>query len=135
MRSRAQINATSVLVEAVSWMTPLHAGERPTICRTQAHDHLFQLAQGGARLPREAEHAQAGAEEVPQDGGQRAVGGEVAEEARVLPVREAGQDGRVDVAEDVGEGLGIVGRLGRERGADGARLGAGHDGERLDPAR
>ena len=35
VRSRAQISASSVQVEAVSWMTPLHASERPTISRIQ----------------------------------------------------------------------------------------------------
>ena len=35
-RSRAQTSATSVAVDAVSWMTPRHAGDRPTICRTQS---------------------------------------------------------------------------------------------------
>ncbi len=34
--SRAQISATSVLVEAVSWITPLQASDRLTICRTQS---------------------------------------------------------------------------------------------------
>ena len=35
--SRAQSKATSpVLVDAVSWMTPLHAVDRPTIWRTQS---------------------------------------------------------------------------------------------------
>ena len=36
VRSRAQSSATSVLVEAVSWITPLHASDRPTICRIQS---------------------------------------------------------------------------------------------------
>ena len=35
-RSRAQMSATSVQVEAVSWMTPLQVSERPTIWRTQS---------------------------------------------------------------------------------------------------
>ena len=35
-RSRAQSSATSVQLDAVSWMTPLHAGDRPTICRIQS---------------------------------------------------------------------------------------------------
>ena len=30
------MSATSVLVEAVSWITPLQAGESPSICRSQS---------------------------------------------------------------------------------------------------
>ena len=36
VRSRAQSSATSVLVDAVSWMTPLHASDRPSIWRIQS---------------------------------------------------------------------------------------------------
>ena len=34
-RSRAQSSASSVLVEAVSWITPSQAGDSPTIWRSQ----------------------------------------------------------------------------------------------------
>ena len=36
VRSRAHSSATSVQLDAVSWMTPLHASDRPTICRIQS---------------------------------------------------------------------------------------------------
>ena len=35
-RSRAQISATNVLVEAVSWITPLQPADSPTIWRSQS---------------------------------------------------------------------------------------------------
>ncbi len=35
-RSRAQISATRVEVDAVSWITPRQAGDSPTIWRTQS---------------------------------------------------------------------------------------------------
>ncbi len=91
-------------------------------------DDVFDLGDGGAGLPGEAEDAEAGAGEVAEDAGEQAVGGKVAEEARVLPVREAGEDEGVEVGEDVGEGLGLVGRRGGELGGDGAGLDLGHDG-------
>ena len=36
VRSRAQSSATSVAVEAVSWMTPLKVAGSPSICRSQS---------------------------------------------------------------------------------------------------
>jgi hypothetical protein len=36
LRSRAQINAHSVAVEAVSWMTPSNVSGNPTIWRNQS---------------------------------------------------------------------------------------------------
>ena len=89
---------------------------------------LFQLGQGRTGLPGEAKHAQAGAEIIAQDTGQRAVGGKVAKKARMLPVRQSGQDDPIQVLEDRGEVLGLFGRRSRKLGLDLARLGASHHG-------
>ena len=35
-RSRAESSATSVAVEAVSWMTPTNSSGRPSICRSHS---------------------------------------------------------------------------------------------------
>ena len=71
MRSRAQISAISVLVDAVSWITPLHASESPSIAAHPVGDDFFELGQRRARLPREAEHAEAGADVVAEHAGER----------------------------------------------------------------
>ena len=58
---------------------------------------LLDLGQGRARLPGQAEDAEAGAQVVAEDGRELAVRGEVAEEPRVLPVGEAGQNHLLEV--------------------------------------
>ena len=44
VRGRA-MRATSVLVDAVSWMTPRHSSDRPSIWRDPVDDDLFELGQ------------------------------------------------------------------------------------------
>ena len=93
-------------MDAVSWMTPLQPSERPDhLSRPVGHD-LLELGEGGARLPRQPQDPEAGAQVVAEHGGQLAVGREVAEEAGVLPVGEAGKQVGVEIAQDGLEGLG-----------------------------
>ena len=91
-RSRAQSSATSVLVEAVSWMTPLHASDSPTICRIQSHTTSSSSVSAGLDCQRGRATPSPVLRRSPSTPASSAVRGEVAEEARVLPVREAGQD-------------------------------------------
>ena len=104
---------------------PLHASDSPTIWRTQSHDDFFQLGERGAGLPVQPEHAEAGAQQVAEHARRAtAFGGEVAEEPRVLPVRQAGHEDRVEVREDRVERLGFGRRRRREaRPSTCARLG------------
>ena len=92
-------------------------------------DDFFQFGQRRARLPGQAQDAQPGAEIIAQDAGQGGVGRKVAEEAWVLPEREARQENRFQVAKDRIEALGLVGRRGRQPGLDLARSGARHYGQ------
>ena len=64
----------------------------------------------------------------PRTPAEEGVAGEVAEEAGVLPEGEAGEDEFVEVGENVGEGLGLVGRRGGQAGGDVAGLVGAHDG-------
>ena len=72
-------------------------------------DHFFQFRQRGARLPRQAQDAQAGAEVVAQNTGKGGVGRKVSEEAGVLPVREARQEDLFQVAKHRREAFGAIG--------------------------
>ena len=82
---------------------------------------FFDFGQRRTRLPRQAEHAQARAREVAQHAREIAVAGEVAEERRMRPVRETRDDDRVEVAHDVVERFGRLGRRRRQPGLDLAR--------------
>ncbi|MNO86454.1 hypothetical protein D3C76_778500 [compost metagenome] len=88
---------------------------------------FLQLAQRRAGLPRQPQHAQAGAEEVAKHRRQRTVGGEVAVEIRVLPMRQAGHHQVVHIIEDRRERLALLGRSSRQGGLEVARLDLRHD--------
>ena len=97
--------------------------------RRQA-DHLahpiggdfLHLGKRRAGLPGQAQHAQAGAGEIAEHAPKQAIGGEVTEEARMLPVREAGQDDTVQIADHSLERLGVRRRHGRKLSAHLARV-------------
>ena len=78
----------------------------------------LQLRAGRAGRPEHALHAEAGGEQVAQDPRAGGVGREVGEEVGRLPVRDAGHDDVVDVAQHVCEGLAALGRGVRQAGAD-----------------
>src|ERR1039458_9902188 len=61
---------------------------------------LLELRERGARLPREAQDAESGAKKIAEHARWRAVAREVAEELRMLPMREPGYDHALDVAQD-----------------------------------
>ena len=94
--------------------------------------HLFQLGERRAGLPGEAEGAEAGREIVAQHAGWQAVGGEIGEEAGMLPMRQARHDDALHVGEDGIEALGLKRRLRRQLRLDVAGLHAGHHRQRGD---
>ena len=96
------------------------------------HERL-DLGAGRARGPRHAVHPEAGRGQVTQDRRIAGVGGEVGEEAGVLPVGQAGDDDPIEVGEHGVEGLGLGRGVGGELVAHPAGLGRGGDGEPLDP--
>src|SRR5258706_2434943 len=73
-------------------------------------DDFFQLRERGARLPGQSQDAEARAKHVAKNARELAVGGEIAEEARMLPVRQPRNDDLVHVAENCCERLPVLGR-------------------------
>ena len=66
----------------------------PTIWRTQSHATSSSSVSAGLACQFRPEHAEPAADEVAEHARQRGVGREVAEEPRVLPVRQTGHDDR-----------------------------------------
>ena len=105
----------------------------------QAHElskpvarQLFQLLQRGRRPPQDPDLIQAGDEELRENARLGSRHREVGEEARALPVRQARQHDSVEIVEQRLERLGLVGRRGRQRSADRARLDGREHGELAD---
>jgi len=89
----------------------------------QPVEHMgLKLGAGGARRPQHALHPEPRGKQIAEDRGARRVGREVGVEVGRLPVREAGQDDLVHVAQHVGQGLALLRRGGRQLRADRPRL-------------
>ena len=94
---------------------------------------LLEFGAGRARRPEHPLHAQTRRDQIAEHRGPGDVGGEVAEEPRMLPVRDAGEHDPVEVAEQRLERLGLLGRM---RGQQLAQFPGGCprlDRQRLDP--
>ena len=91
------MSATNVLVEAVSWITPLNAGGDSRRLPQPIGDDFFDLGHRRARLPGEPDHAEPGASDVSKDARRQSVGGEIAAEARMLPERETWHDDAIAI--------------------------------------
>jgi len=74
------------------------------------HHALLELRCRRARLPQHPVDAQAGRQHLAQDGRAAVVGREIGEEARVVPVRDAGHDVALEVRQDARHGLAFLGR-------------------------
>ena len=82
---------------------------------------LLELRERRTRLPRQAEHAEPRAQVVAEHGREFAVRREVAEEIRMLPVRQARQDHRLEIPQHRVEALGRVRRRSGQLRTDRAR--------------
>ena len=111
---RAAISAASVDVDAVSSMWPCQPSGRPSSCRTQSTTRSSSSVDGGRRAPDERDLVHRRREQLGEDPRLRRGDREVREEARVLPVRQRGHDQLVEVAQDVGERLGLLRRRHRQ---------------------
>jgi hypothetical protein len=97
------------------------------------HDRLLELGGDRARLPAHALDAEPGADEIAEHRRQAGVRREVGEEARVVPVGDAGQDDLVEVAEQRGEPVAGLGRRRRQRPPHVPGGERAHHRPRLDP--
>ena len=86
--------------------------------REPVERHLLELLERGRRAPEDPDLVQTGGEQLGEDRRLGARRREVREEARALPVREPGQEHRVEIVEDRAERLRLVRRRRGERGAD-----------------
>ena len=139
-RQRAARMDARVASLAEPWMTPppcalvlRNALGQPEQLLHPVHHQRLDLGARRAGDPAHALHAEAGRGELAEDRRVADVGGEVGEEARVLPVGEAGHDDAVEVGEHVGERLGRGGRVLGQHGADVAGLHLAADRVLLDP--
>ena len=106
-RSRAVSSATSVAVEAVSWMTPTNPSGRPDHLAQPVHHHLLQLGRRRRGGPRHALRADGGGEHLAQYRRRAVVAGEVGEPAGVVPVRHPRHDHPAEVVEQRVERLAV----------------------------
>ncbi len=120
------MSATSVLVEAVSWITPLHAGDKPSICRSQSVTTSSISVTAGLDCHESPITPSPVRDDVGENARRQGVGGEIAEEARMLPEREARHDDAIQVRDRRAEILRLVRRRGGQGVADLAGLGFRH---------
>ena len=99
------------------------------------HDHLLQLRGGGARLPAHALHAQPRGHDIREDRSVARVAWEVGEEARVVPMRDAGHDILAKRVQGLGQPPALLGRMRRKRRPDLAGLYLAHDRPAASPSR
>ena len=115
---RAAIMAAIVEVEAASSMWPCQPSGSPSSCATQSHASASSSVEAGEVRHRNATGLSAAASISARIAGREALSREVGEEARVLPVGHARHQHLVEVAQDGGERLALLGRRGRQARAD-----------------
>ena len=103
--------------DALIWMTPppgptavLKCCGQPEQVDEPVEDMRLDLRHGRARRPQHPLRTEPGRDQLGEDRRPRRVGREVREPARRLPVRDARQDDLVEVAQQRGERLGLLGR-------------------------
>ena len=89
-------------------MTPVNASGRPTIWRSHSMTTSSTSVAAGLVCQLMPCDAEPGRDEVAEHGGEVGVGGEVGEEAGVVPVRDARQDDAVEVGDDAREAVGLL---------------------------
>jgi hypothetical protein len=112
---------------------PVPAGGKPEQLREPGQGHLLELGRGRRGPPENRDVVERRRQQLGEDPGLRGGGGEVGEEARMLPVRDTRQQELLQIAKDVGEGLRPLRRLGREPSADLARVDPRQDGKLAHP--
>ena len=120
------MSATSVLVEAVSWITPLQAGESPSICRSQSVTTSSISVTAGLdchESPITPSPVLTMSARIPA---WQRVGREIAAEARMLPKRQAGDDDAIQIRDGGAEIFRLVWRRGGQGVTDFAGPGLRH---------
>src|SRR4030081_2406836 len=93
----------------------------------------FELGTGRTGGPEHPLDPETGRYQLTQNRGPGAIGREVPEEVRRLPVRDSGQDPPMQSAQDLAEQLAYGRWVGRERSPDVARIHPLEDREVFDP--
>ena len=112
---------------------PVHAGGQAQQVGEPLERHLLELLERGRRPPEDPDLVERGDEQLREDPGLRRRRREVGEVARALPVGEAGHEHVVEVAENSGERLRLLGGTTGERGRDRAGLDLREHWELADP--
>ena len=86
----------------------------PISSASQREHGLLELLQGGRCAPEDADVVERRGEQLGEDARLGAGRREVREEARALPVRDAGQDHAVELVEQARERLALLGRRARQ---------------------
>ena len=81
-------------------MIPVQSAGTPISCSEPLHRHLFELGCRGRRAPEHRLHVEGRGQRLGGDRRGRRARREVRKKARVVPVRDAGQDDRLEVLED-----------------------------------
>ncbi len=111
---RAAISAASVDVDAVSSMCPCQPSGRPEQLPYPVDRAQLELGRRRRGAPVERHLVQRRGQQLGEDPRLGRGDGEVREEARVLPVRERGDDQLVEVAQHVRERLALLRRRRRQ---------------------
>lgn len=101
---------------------PVPAPGKTEQLREPVEDVQLELGRHGRRPPEEGDLVERSRYQLRENRRLRAGDTEVGEVARVLPVRNAGQEDLVEIAQDVRERLSALGRRWRESRADVTRL-------------
>ena len=95
-------------------MCPCQPVGRPSSCATQSQDDQLELGRGRGGSPEEADRVERRGQQLGEDPGLGPADREIREEARVLPVRDAGQEDLVEIAQHRLERLRLLGRRRRQ---------------------
>ena len=112
---------------------PAKPSGEPEQLREPVERHLLELLQRRGGPPEDPELVQPGDQDLGEDRGLRARHREVREPARVLRVRQPGQEHAVEVASTAANGSGSSGGDAGKRGADLTRLDLGEHRELANP--
>ena len=120
------MSATSVLVEAVSWITPLQAGDKPSIRRSQSVTTSSISVTAGLDCHESPITPSPVEDDVGENSCGQGVGGKIAAEPWMLPKRQSGHNNAIKILDYRAEFFRLVWRRGGQGVADFAWPGFRH---------